>query len=337
MINQSNSNKSNKLIFFAHHGVLNESSVTTKLRVVFDGSSKTTTVISLNNILKVGPTVQDDLVDILLRFRLYNIVVTADIAKMYRQVIVQENYGDLQRILWGFNSNDDLCQYALNTVTYGTASASFLATRCLHQISIDLQHSKPYLSKVIASSFYVDDLIAGSKTINEAIMLPNDLSHELLKYGFPLRKWSSNEPSVLQAIAKEQSKNDGYFIVDDEVRKTLGIFWQPNTDSLEYIVRTEARDSLPLTKRSILSVISKIFDPLGLVGPVIICAKVFLQKLWLLGLQWDESVPLDVHTSFIQFYEGLKTLNKIFISRQVSLKTATSFQIHGFCDASETS
>lgn len=83
---------------------------------------------------------QDDLVNILLRFRLYNVVVTADIAKMYRQVIVQENYRDLQRILWRFNSNDDLSQYALNTVTYGTASASFLATRCLHQISIDLQH-----------------------------------------------------------------------------------------------------------------------------------------------------------------------------------------------------
>ncbi|XP_037298293.1 uncharacterized protein LOC119190433 [Manduca sexta] len=74
--------------FIPHHGVLRESSTTTKLRVVFNASAPTTSGISLNQIQMVGPTVQDDLTSILLRFRMYKYVLSADVEKMYRQMSI---------------------------------------------------------------------------------------------------------------------------------------------------------------------------------------------------------------------------------------------------------
>lgn len=96
------------------------------MRVVFDGSCKTTGGRSFNDIQLVGPVVQDDLFSILLRFRYNAFVVTGDIEKMYRQI---ERH--LQLILWRDKSTQPIKIFQLNTVTYGTASAPFLSTRCL--------------------------------------------------------------------------------------------------------------------------------------------------------------------------------------------------------------
>lgn len=109
------------------HGVINESSETTKLRVVFDASTKTTSRVSLNGCLKAGPIILEDLISILIRFRTDNIVLTADVAKMYRQITICQEQRDLQLILWRNNDNDEIEHYRLNTVTYETASASFFS------------------------------------------------------------------------------------------------------------------------------------------------------------------------------------------------------------------
>jgi hypothetical protein len=86
--------------YMPHHGVLKATSSTTKLRVVFNGSEKSSNDVSLNDILMTGPKVRDDLFDIVQRFRLHRIVMSADVEKMYRQVWVHPDDRCLQRILW---------------------------------------------------------------------------------------------------------------------------------------------------------------------------------------------------------------------------------------------
>ncbi|XP_036322130.1 uncharacterized protein LOC118736137 [Rhagoletis pomonella] len=86
--------------YMQHHQIIKESSVTTKLRVVFNASAKTTAGKSLNDVLFVGPQLQPDLYSILMRFRTHRFAVTADIAKMYRQICVSSKHVDLQRIVW---------------------------------------------------------------------------------------------------------------------------------------------------------------------------------------------------------------------------------------------
>jgi hypothetical protein len=88
-----------------HHPVFKHDSSTTRLRVVFDAYAKTTNGQSLNDRLLIGPTIQQDLFSILLRFRSYQIAFTADIGKMYRQIRVHTKDTGLQRILLRFSSD----------------------------------------------------------------------------------------------------------------------------------------------------------------------------------------------------------------------------------------
>lgn len=130
--------------YLPHHPVLKPTSSSTKLRVVFDASIKSSSGLSLNNILLIGPTVQDDLFAIISRFRLHKYVMTADVTKMYRQILVDDAQTDLQRILWRKQPEDDIKTSRLNTITYGTSSAPYLATRCLKfQQKIQLNFQKP--------------------------------------------------------------------------------------------------------------------------------------------------------------------------------------------------
>jgi len=145
-----------------HHGIVKEASSTTRLRVVFNGSERSSSDVSLNDLLMIWPKVQDDLFDIVQRFRLHRIVMSADIAKMYRQIWVHPDDKGLQRILWRNTPNQPITTYELNTVTYGTASAPFLATRCLQQLIEDESVHYPEAARLAKDGFYVDDLITGT-------------------------------------------------------------------------------------------------------------------------------------------------------------------------------
>ena len=123
--------------YLPHHAVQNETSSTIKLRVVFDGSYKITIWLSLNDTLGVGPTLQEDLFSILARFRTFKIALTSDIAKMYRQVLVDSTQTPLQRIFWRESPDEPIKTFELLTVTYGTSSASFLAIRALRKLAED--------------------------------------------------------------------------------------------------------------------------------------------------------------------------------------------------------
>jgi hypothetical protein len=155
--------------YMPHHGVVKETSSTTKLRVVFNGSEKSSNGVSLNDILLTGPKVQDELYEIVQRFRLHCIVMSADIAKMYRQIWVHPDDKGLQRTVWRNTPNQPLITYELNTVTYGTASAPFLATRCLQQLIEDEAVNYLEAAKLAKDGFYVDDLITGTDEVDTAL------------------------------------------------------------------------------------------------------------------------------------------------------------------------
>ncbi|GFT59605.1 DUF1758 domain-containing protein [Trichonephila clavipes] len=120
-----------KGLYLPHHGVVRDTSCTTKLRVVFDASSKTSSGLSLNDLLMVGPRVQPELFPILIQFRIFSVAICADVKKMFRQIKVHEEDVDWQRILWRDSPTEPIREYRLTTVTYGTSSASFLSTRTL--------------------------------------------------------------------------------------------------------------------------------------------------------------------------------------------------------------
>ncbi|GBO06912.1 hypothetical protein AVEN_116726-1 [Araneus ventricosus] len=157
---------------------------------------------SLNSVLGVGRVLQPDIFTILVRFRVNKIAFTANIKQMYRQVLVDPEDQNLQKIVWRNSSDFPIKEYKLSTVTYGTSSASFLATRCLHQIALDSQNKNPEISSIIQNSFYMDDFMASATYNKEAIALIEKLSETLDARGFHLKKWRSNSQDVLNNLSQ---------------------------------------------------------------------------------------------------------------------------------------
>lgn len=144
----------------------------------------------------VGPVLQQDLFSIVTRFRFHNYVLTADISKMYRQILVNPSQRQYQRILWRLDENQAVSAYKLNTVTYGTASASFLAVRCLQQLAEEAEVEYPVAAGIIRNDFYMDDLLTGAKTKEEAINIREDVTRILGTGGF---RYTSGHPTTRQS------------------------------------------------------------------------------------------------------------------------------------------
>ncbi|XP_022902989.2 uncharacterized protein [Onthophagus taurus] len=317
--------------YLPHHGVFNQNNQTTKLRVVFDGSAKSDSGWSLNELQYIGPTIQDELFSIVVRFRFYRYAVCADIKKMYRQIWIERSQRNLQKILWRNESDEPIKTYKLNTVTYGTTSAPFLAVRCLKQLSTETKKEHPEASRVIASDFYVDDLITGGDSIRETSKVIKEIISILSSAKFELHKWISNSEHLLNEILVEPNRNDAVEISDGESSKTLGLYWFCKSDYLFFKIGELQQQTI--TERSILLDIAQIFDPLGLLSPCVIISKMILQRLWQEKLSWDESLPLEIYSKWDTFRSQLSILNTATIQRsQGKIKTV---ELHGVADASQ--
>ncbi|XP_076388980.1 uncharacterized protein LOC143264668 [Megachile rotundata] len=316
--------------YLPHHAVIKPSSATTKVRVVFDGSANSSSGVSLNDALMIGPTIQDDLFTLLLRFRTYTYVITGDIEKMYRQFLVRPEDRAYQRILWRDRSGL-VKTFEINVVTFGLSSAPFLAIRGVHQLADDERTYFPEASVILKRDLYVDDLLSGANTIEEAKNIQTKISELLKRGGLNIRQWASNEPALLKGLTEEQLHPK--ILGDSAVMKTLGLSWDARNDTIRYSVEVSLNQKI--TKRTILSTIAKIFDPLGLVGPVTILAKILMQRLWQLKVDWDESLPASLHTEWTTYASQLQALNNLEFDRHVLSRNYYRIELHGFCDASE--
>jgi hypothetical protein len=213
---------SDNVYYLPHHGVVKESSDTTKLRVVFDGSASSTTGVSLNDTLHTGPKLQEDLVSILLRFRSHQYVLTGDIEKMYRQILVRPEDRKYQHILWS-NSKGEIETYRLNTVTFGLSAAPYLALRCLKQLAEDEGHRFPRALSILRRDFYIDDAFTGADTKEEVVSIRKELTKLLRSAGLNIREWASNEQDILRGLS-EIDKNRRLHLGESATLKTLGVF-----------------------------------------------------------------------------------------------------------------
>ena len=149
------------------------------------------------------PTIQQDLISILMRFRFFTYVITADIIKMYRQILMHPSQTRLQRI-WRNDPSANVDTYKLTTVTYNITSASFLATRCLKHLAEQHAHQFTRGSACVLRDFYVDDMLTGADTIDELKLIHNE-TIQLLKLGaFELSKWASNCPELLETNNRDR-------------------------------------------------------------------------------------------------------------------------------------
>lgn len=322
--------------YIPHHCVIKASSSTTKLRVVFDASAKDSDLQSLNDNILNGPRLQPELLDHLLRFRLFKVAFTSDVAKMYRQILVNPNDRRFQLILWRTEPTSELKTFALNTVTFGTTSAPYLAVKTLIRLSEDEKVSYPKGAECLRNGFYVDDCIYGADTVAEALEIQNQTRMILRSAGFHLRKWSSNCEELLSSVPESdrETKTLLNFDLKSSV-KTLGVQWSPKNDDFHYQI--QFNDASTFTKRSVLSEVAKLFDPLGWISPCIIKAKILIQRLWSESFEWDRPLSSELNQEWLLIREGLQNLSQtIKIPRWLGTQAISEIEIHGFSDASQS-
>jgi Reverse transcriptase (RNA-dependent DNA polymerase)/Pao retrotransposon peptidase len=221
----------------------------------------------------VGPTVQSESFDILHRFREEKFVVMCDITKMYRQIWVEPSQRKYMRNLWRSNFNEPLRHYEMNTVTFGTSCAPFLATRVLVQIAEENKEKFPEAAMAILRSFYVDDGLLSFKTIEDAVRICSQIRYLFNCVGMVLCKFASNCEKILEEIpphlvdvAKDESS----------VTKALGVGYDAAADVFFYRLKPITMSTS--TKAIVLSEIASIYDPIGWIGPVVLTAKLLMKN-----------------------------------------------------------
>lgn len=328
-------------IYLPHHAVVRDDKTTTKVRVVFDASCKGKNNLSLNNQMLVGPTIQPELRHVIMKWRMPPICLSADIIKMYRQVKTDERDNDYQRILWRKNPNEKIQHYRLTRVTFGTASAPYLAVKALQQVAHDHSDEYPVAANKTLNEFYVDDFMSGVQSVDEGIKLFNEMIKLLNKAGFELQKWNSNNDKLMETIKEKgvdkiATKGKDKEIREDELVKIMGLTFNRSEDNFRFLVNLPTLLE-PVTKRKIISDISRLYDPLGWVGPSIILAKIMIQKLWLAGIDWDEIVPDNLLKEWLTYRDEQIKLSEIRIPRWVGASSSDRVvELHGFCDASKS-
>ncbi|XP_043865270.1 uncharacterized protein LOC122757385 [Drosophila mojavensis] len=174
----------------------------------------------------------------------------------------------------------------------------------------------------------IDKFIPEHDTVEGLQQLKAEVIEVLGKGKFELAKWHSNHPDFVDdSTFKDLNLEDG------SVTSTLGLAWNQRLGVLLFAFRPKCSVDA-ITKRTILSVASSLFDPLGLVAPIIVTAKIILQELWIVKLQWDESVPQNLYLAWKSFAASLTSLESLKIPRFCMQPNTKELQLHGFCDAS---
>ncbi|GFW78089.1 integrase catalytic domain-containing protein [Trichonephila clavipes] len=172
----------------------------------------------------------------------------------------------------------------------------------------------------------MDDILSGSESIEEVIELQHQLIEMFKTAGMHLHKWCGNLSEITSNLQE-------YAFLESDETKALGIIWIPKLDC--FLFRIEQQRPTSFTKRMVLSTIARIFDPLGLLGPIITWAKIFIQRLWLLELGWSDEIPFKEEKEWRRFIDSLEAMNNISIDRCIVIHRAESIELHAFSDASE--
>ena len=334
--------------YLPHHPIIKEDRSTTKVRPVFDASASENNSRSLNSHLFKGPTLQPQLPAIMMRFRLNPIAFTGDVEKMFLMIKIHPKHRDLLRVIWDDLSDGSLTTYRYTVLPFGLRCSPYLAIATIHYHLQKYAETHPHIVKELLENTYVDDVISGAKTIEEAIESYEAEVDIMKAAGMKLRKWSSNHPLLTQRfkddnVGSPEGQKD--FILDDDKdystsKSVLGTRWNSFEDYFTFHEQGILEKALGVrpTKRNILSVSGKLYDPTGWLSPFIIQVKILIQKMWQRGLEWDETFPADLQLEWDEWKNELHMLSHIKIPRYIGSihkQYAQPVELHTFGDASE--
>ncbi|XP_064631613.1 uncharacterized protein LOC135489914 [Lineus longissimus] len=322
--------------YLPHHGVISERKQS-KLRIVFDGSAEIDG-ISINNLLMKGPDLTNRLDGVLLRFREYPVAVSSDIQAMFHQIQVPPEDRNWSRFLW-VDDQGQIEDWRWTVHPFGSKPSPAIACHALNHGLEEQADDRTRESCIAAKqTFYVDDHFDSFIDTERAAKHVKCVDETCQRSGFLLRKYASNHPEIINCIPQDRHVEIGSEVSlteDCKEMPTLGMNWKPESDKLTY----RAPDLKEVkTRRELLSNMTKLFDPLGLVSPWIFNCRLIVQNLSRLKLNWDDPVPEDELRKWINWRDGTQAVTEIEFERCVTTYTPgphDEHQLHVFGDASE--
>ena len=305
-------------------------SKSTPIRVVYNGSAKTKkSNLSLNKVLYKGVNILNDLVGILLRFRLRTIALVSDIEKAFHQITLIPEHRDYVRFLWVEdyqNGNIKIIVYRFRRIPFGVISSPFiLAATIIYHIS---SYNTPNTER-ISCDIYADNIITTFDTESEAIEFYYEATKIFNDAGMPLRQWQSNSPQVQNAITAELREAD-------EQIKILGLCWNTQADTIALNIPTNLHNPPEVTMLNVLQILSQIYDPLGLFTPVSIRSRMLVQRLHQQEYEWETQLTEEEKNEWSEIFTDFLDLKNITFCRTFLEpgELIESSQLHVFSDAS---
>ena len=320
--------------YLPHHGVKHPHKPG-KIRVVFNASSRFKGV-SLNDLLLPGPNLMNGSVDVLIGLRLLPVAVGCDIAKHYHQVRVPVEQQSLLRFVYRVSSDQPIKAFQMTRHIFGAVSSPTTAIYALKRTAEAKKEDFPDAAKILDKHSYMDNILFSIELEEEAIQLCSDIKTVSLFGGFTQTQFTSSSKKVLASLdpAELARPNLDLDMDDLPVERTLGLMWDCEKDSFYFPNSIKTR--IQHTKRSVLSDISSIFDPLGLILPVVLLVRILMQDIWRSGIGWDDELPAGLLSIWTSWVASLSSLSSLHIPRCIRrLKKPLDVQLHLFCDASE--
>lgn len=310
-----------------------------KPRLVFDAAAKMNGV-SLNDELLEGPDLLQGLAGVLWRFRRGEIGVQTDISEMYLRILIHPSDQPAQMFLWrGKDREGPPAKYRMKAMIFGAKSSPFLAHSVRNHNARKYQSEYPRAVQAIVENHYMDDWLDSFDVEEDALQVVRDVSRIHGQAGFQLAGFNSNNRRV-RALMPSEGESATSIEISPQNGRTLGLIWYAGEDKLAFntgILRVPEevkRGERAPTKREALSAVMSLFDPLGLVSYYTITAKIILQGLWRLSIEWDEQIPSKDAEDFKEWLKGLEDVKKLRLPRQYA-KNTKKRQLHVFCDSSE--
>ena len=260
---------------------------------------------------------------------------------MYLRVHVPDSDSELLRFLW-FCHDDlegDVSVWKMRSHVFGAVSSSSIASLALGCCAAEGSELYPESSRVLMRDSYVDDVATATESVESAVKLGHELKALCATGAFNLRKFASNSPDFLKEIpVEDRGKNVKNLDLEKDrmgAERTLGLKWEVEGDSFCFEFKEGGK---PATRRGVLSTVSSIFDPLGIIAPVTLRGKVLLQRLCAASCGWDDVIPPPLLQEWESWIEEARKLDSVRLSRDISglPGNVVSTELHLFADASET-
>ncbi|XP_069160890.1 uncharacterized protein [Procambarus clarkii] len=312
---------------FLPHMAVKRESKTTPLRIVFNCSSKSGPQgTSLNDCLQTGPSLTQKLYDILLKFRLNKYAYSADISKAFLRVGLQEEDRDFTKFLWVENPEDvnsPVVTFRFSSVLFGATSSPFLLQATL---DTHLKKSSSPCKTEISQNLYVDNFQGTVNSTTELLQLYQEANKELQGANMPLQSWASNNATLNNQIARDYPE---YHV--PESQKVLGMDWDLISDTIS--IKSVPVNYNITTKRDLLSQVSKVFDPLGLLNPLTIKWRLLVQEAWKAKVGWDDPLPIQLQKASMEVAQEQTLVEKIIFPRHI-VEENEEVSLHVFADSS---